>query len=141
VRFNNGCGFSEYSGITVYPLPCGGGYYSVYPNPSSNLLTIELVEDESSSMIKTSELLNTNDSISESDIQIKDNISLKYQEENKVKPKGFEIEILDNYGKIIFSISTKDKKLELDISALPRDIYVLKIISENNVETRHIQIN
>jgi hypothetical protein len=41
VDINNGCGWSGLSGITVYPIPCGGGFAAsgesakAYPNPNS----------------------------------------------------------------------------------------------------------
>jgi hypothetical protein len=51
VDINNGCGWSGLSGITVYPMPCGGGYYSAsseakaYPNPN-NQSTLNVVVDK-----------------------------------------------------------------------------------------------
>jgi len=43
VKINNGCDFSNYSGITVYPGYCGGYYMSFTPNPTTGetVLTIE----------------------------------------------------------------------------------------------------
>ncbi len=43
VSITNSCGTSGYSGITVYPKPYGcGGYFSMYPNPASDEVTIML---------------------------------------------------------------------------------------------------
>jgi subtilisin family serine protease len=44
VSITNTCGTSSYSGITVYPSYSCGYYYSYYPNPVSEELTIEAVD-------------------------------------------------------------------------------------------------
>jgi hypothetical protein len=44
VSILNACGTSSYSGITVYPSYNCGYYYSYYPNPVSEELTIEAVD-------------------------------------------------------------------------------------------------
>ncbi len=42
VSITNECGSSNYSGITVYPGYNCGGYYSMYPNPASDEVTITI---------------------------------------------------------------------------------------------------
>jgi hypothetical protein len=49
VSITNTCGASGYSGITVYPGYNCGGYYSLFPNPASDIVNIEI--DESSPSI------------------------------------------------------------------------------------------
>jgi hypothetical protein len=44
VSVTNACGTSGYSGITVYPGYGCGGYFSIYPNPASNEVTISINE-------------------------------------------------------------------------------------------------
>ena len=42
VKIDNGCGFSNYSGITVYPGYCGGYYMSFSPNPTTGETTLTI---------------------------------------------------------------------------------------------------
>jgi hypothetical protein len=43
---NNRCGASGYTGVTVYPgYSCGGYYYSFYPNPANDELTVAVLDD------------------------------------------------------------------------------------------------
>jgi hypothetical protein len=49
VSITNSCGTSGYSGLTVYP---GGGcrtYFTIYPNPASDNLTITMIDNSTSS--------------------------------------------------------------------------------------------
>ncbi|MCK4345730.1 MAG: hypothetical protein KAX05_10635 [Bacteroidales bacterium] len=45
VSIENECGWSNYSGITVYPGYCGG-YFSVFPNPADDYVEISIEESK-----------------------------------------------------------------------------------------------
>jgi len=48
LSIENQCGWSDYSGITVYPGYCGGGggYYIASPNPSDNYIELDVYEEK-----------------------------------------------------------------------------------------------
>lgn len=114
VSINNGCGASGFSGITVYPIGCGG-YYKVanqsfseeafryYPNPNSGVLTIE-----------------------------------KYHP--TIDIGSYSIELYDCTGKKLTTINTSDDRFNLSTKDYPDGNYVLKIISEYGILTRRIVV-
>lgn len=115
VRPNNACGLgpiSVYSGILHASSSCSGGYYVVSPNPVSSNLNIEA---------------NTASS---------DNSSTE-----KNKSTGFDrIEVLDKTGNTVLKRTyPKDtKKVNLNVSALRSDVYVVRIYKGNVPEEHKI---
>jgi len=49
-RINNGCGWSVYSGMTVYPGYSCGGYYMASPNPAGEYTEIDIVSEEAKTL-------------------------------------------------------------------------------------------
>lgn len=121
VSVSNGCGgYSGYSGITVYPgYGCGGGYYfSVYPNPATSSMTVELIEED--------EVIN-------------DSLETTAESPDK-KSKAFAIEIATENGRKKIAQKSEGKSLSINTSSLSKGIYILKIISEEEVITERIII-
>ena len=110
VRVNNGCGWSDYTGFTAYPVPCGGfsakassekELFNQYPNPTARTLTVA----------QTNEAINVG---------------------------AYFIELYNNYGEKVTTISTSDRQVDLNTADLPEGHYVLKIIYKEGILTRKI---
>jgi hypothetical protein len=50
------------------------------------------------------------------------------------------VELYSDYGKLVFSKSSRDKKLQIDTGSFPKGNYILKIITKGNVITHHVYL-
>ncbi|MDO9553745.1 T9SS type A sorting domain-containing protein [Rhodonellum sp.] len=117
-RANNACGSSWTNSLTINNSGSGGGGpvpLVVYPNPASSSL---IIQDES----KGSE------GFSESSVG-----NPEYVEE-------FEIQLLDNNGRIRKTGKSLKRRLELKIDDLPDGQYILEIRTVTKTDFRHIII-
>lgn len=111
VNVNNGCGTSGFTGLTVFPRPCGfslaktdgSELFKQYPNPSSGYFTVE-------------------------------------QTPEAVAVGSYSVELLNFFGRKVTSVTTSDKKVSLSTTALPEGHYVLKIRYKDGILTRRIVI-
>lgn len=116
VRPNNACGLgpiSVYSETLHASSSCSGGYYLVSPNPVSSNLNIETITT-------------SNDN---SSLTAKNNII------------GFDrLEIFDKSGNIVLrkSYPRNTKKVNLNVSVLRPDVYVVRILNGNISEEHKI---
>jgi hypothetical protein len=116
VRFsvNNGCGWSDYSGITVAPgYGCGGGYYgySVYPNPASDFVQIEPM------------LLEHYKTFADS-----------------IGKEPFVIKIFDENGTEVLQQSSDGSKTEISIAKLKNGFYYIHIFNKEGILSEKIRI-
>jgi len=115
VSANNGCGASGFSGVTVFPIECGGGFlvaaspfadtdlFKSYPNPNSDVLTIE-------------------------------------KNDQAIDIGSYSVELYDYSGKRIRTTNTSDSRVHLHTRNLPEGNYVLRIIYENGILTRRVVV-
>jgi len=110
----------------VFCFDCGGGMLkaSVYPNPSDNLITIDIEEpeiltDDEKFQNKKSENLS-----GQSD-QSKDEIIYT---------------LYNNFGQSVYMNNTKEKTIQINISGFQKGHYILKIIHKDAVLTKQILI-
>ena len=117
-RINNGCAFSSYSGLTVYPgFGCGSGFYfSVYPNPASSILTVEMVEEEKSAS--------------------EENMTNLLNETNT----RYSVELLTDYGRRVVAQNSEAGIVSINTERLSKGLYILKIITKNEIFTERILI-
>ena len=101
VSINNACGTSGYSGITVYPNPSCGYYFTYSPNPVADVLTVEAVAEF--------------DNLTNSAVEIPDEIPFNvvlYNTEEQIVDKGM----------------SNGRKAEINVSKLSAGQYFLHII-------------
>lgn len=113
-RVDNGCGWSDYTGLTVAPdYNCGGGYYSysIYPNPSSDFLTIEPVVQD---LFKNSEI--------------------------KSEPEDFEIRIYNSQEDLVFETHSKGKMIKVSLERFKSGTYFVHINHKNGVIREQIRV-
>ena len=115
VSIENDCGWSNYSGITVYPGYCGGGYYLISPNPADDYLEINI--DEKSNITETSE-----------DIESLGSKSLTV------------IKIYDYIGRLMYSTQFREYPYKINTSNLPEGFYVIQIIDGVSSNSMHVVI-
>jgi hypothetical protein len=130
-RVNNACGFSWTNSLTINNGTGGGGGdcppgvstpckpggpvpLSVYPNPASSDLTIEIGESDKENLAGRS-----NDASDTYEISV---------------------QLFDNLGKLRKSGRSKSGKLALNTSDLPNGFYILSITTPWSEEIRHINI-
>jgi hypothetical protein len=130
-RVNNACGFSWTKSLTINNGTGGGGDdcppgvsppcspggpvpLSVYPNPASSDLTIEIGESDSGNLAGRS-----NDASDTYEISV---------------------QLFDNLGKLRKSGKSNSGKLALNTSDLPDGLYILSITTPWSEEIRHINI-
>ncbi|MCJ7448225.1 MAG: M4 family metallopeptidase [Bacteroidales bacterium] len=104
VSVTNACGTSGYSGITVYPdyYNCGG-YFSLYPNPASEIITI------------------TN--------KISSELETKVEDLNKT----YTVRILDIYSNLHFSGIRSGDTFTIPINNLTDGNYIVQISDGKNI--------
>lgn len=122
-RVNNGCGWSGYSGLTVAPGPgCGGYYYSysIYPNPSSQFLTIEP---------------NLKDEFKDMESEVRD---LFRSMEAELMPDPFVVKIYNVKEELLFETSSKGDKVTISLEEFKPGNYFVHI--ENKTEVIRKQI-
>ncbi len=113
-RVNNGCGYSEYSGITVFPgYSCSSGMYdvNVYPNPVSDELNLVMLGESGNEI----------------------------QKENSTD-QDFEISLYDVKGHQVSSFKTKETKITIDVSKIKNGFYYLHILYKEGLIRRQIRI-
>lgn len=110
----------------VFCLDCGGSMLkaSVYPNPSDDLITINIEESETStdnavSKNKKSDILSGQSDLSKDEI-----IYTLY----------------NNFGQVVYWNNTTNRTIQIDVSDLQRGIYILKIIHKDAVLAKQILV-
>ncbi|MCJ7446776.1 MAG: S8 family peptidase [Bacteroidales bacterium] len=103
VSITNDCGTSGYSGITVYPDYNCGGYFSLYPNPASEII---IITNKKSSELKT-----------------------KVEDLNKT----YTIRILDIYSNLHFSGIRSGDTFTIPINNLTDGNYIVQISDGKNI--------
>lgn len=125
VRFsvNNGCGWSGFSGLTVAPGPgCGGYYYSysIYPNPSSQFLTIEPQLKEEFKKIEP---------------EIHD---LFRSMEAELMPDPFVVSVYNVNEELLFETSSKGEKVTISLEKFKSGNYFVHIQNKTEVIRKQI---
>jgi hypothetical protein len=97
---------------------------SVYPNPSDDLITInveepEILTDDEKFQNKKSDVL-----LRQSDLSKDEIIYTMY----------------NNFGQVVYTNSTLERTIQIDITGLQRGHYILKIIHQDAVLTKQILI-
>ncbi|MCH6200187.1 T9SS type A sorting domain-containing protein [Aquiflexum sp. LQ15W] len=113
-RVNNGCGWSEYSGLKVAPgYSCGGGYYgySIYPNPTSDVLT---VEPEIKELFKSME--------------------------DSVETEPYTVTVLDENGKEMEKATSKGDKIQISLRNLKSGFYFIHIYNKDGMIREKIKL-
>jgi Zn-dependent metalloprotease len=105
VSITNSCGTSGYSGITVYPSYNCGGYFLIYPNPTSDELNIEINESAINAI---------NDSL------------LPNLDNNEIE-KSFEIRIFNSMGFLLKSTNESGLNFSIPVSDLNEGSYIIEI--------------
>jgi hypothetical protein len=125
-RVNNGCGWSGYSGLTVAPGPgCGGGYYysySIYPNPSSDYLTVEPRLKEEFKKIEP---------------EVRD---LFKSMEAELMPDPFVVSIYNVHEELLFEISSKGEKVTISLEDFEPGNYFVHIQNKTEVIRKQIVV-
>jgi len=116
VSITNNCGTSGYSGITVYPRTGCGGYFTIYPNPASDIITLS-VNDLESSADNTIDNFSVTSSIS-----------------------NYTIRVFDNQGKIKASFLRSGKTFTIPISNLKDGNYTVELSDGKYTDTNQLII-
>ncbi len=111
VSITNACGTSGYSGITVYPGSGCGGYYSLYPNPASDNVTILINEDTSVAVTSDSEITNT---------------------DKTNEPAKYTIRIFSSQGTLLSTVTRAGKSFTIPLNNLRDGIYVIEVNDGKN---------
>jgi len=111
VSVNNGCGASAYSGITVYPSYGCGYFYSYYPNPVNEELTVVAMSATSAK----AEALNPETIVIE-----------------------FDIKLYDADKNIVRTGKSKDNKVIVNTKELKKGFYFLHITDKEHVVKEQI---
>jgi len=116
LRLGNRCGLTGSPSIKFVNKPyCSGGYgFALSPNPTSETLTIAVV-DEQSGIALTEEQLPT-----ESDQTL--------------------VALVNNRSRVVSSGYLSKGKISFDVSGLPNGLYVVKITAEEKVTSKQIII-
>ena len=56
------------------------------------------------------------------------------------KIEEYTVELYSDYGKQVYSKTTREKTFDIDTRSYSKGFYVLKIISNDTVITRHIEV-
>lgn len=113
-RVNNGCGWSNYTGLTVAPdYNCGSGYYgySIYPNPTSDILT---VEPELKDFFKS----------------MKDSL----------ETEPFTVTVFDENGQQMETVKSEGEKVQLSLRNLKRGFYFIHIYNKDGMIREKIKL-
>lgn len=114
VRIRNNCGWSDWKTISIYVTQGYGGYYRIYPNPTSEILNITKL--------------------------VQNNISHEIDLQKNMSSNIETYELYDFNSKLILKGKLSNQN-SIDTSKYKKGIYFLKIISKNNIETHQIIIN
>jgi hypothetical protein len=110
VAITNACGTSGYSGITVYPGYNCGGYYSLYPNPASTIVNIEIDENSPLNAVNDSILVNNENTNSLVDM-----------------PKTYTIRVYNKQGTLLINVTRTGLTFSIPINNLNDGNYVIEI--------------
>jgi|GEM_PF-850195 len=113
VSITNQCGTSGYSGITTYPGYNCGGYYSMYPNPASDELTITINQPET---------------IFE-DVDISEEEAIKTISADQVT---YTINIYNSLGTLVSSAVRTGTSFDIPLSKLRDGTYIVEISDGKN---------
>ncbi|MCG8322164.1 MAG: T9SS type A sorting domain-containing protein [Cytophagales bacterium] len=112
VNVNNGCGSSGFTGFTAYLLPCRR--FSALTSPG-----VELFNQYPNPSTGT----------------------LTVEQTGQARDVGpYSIELYNNYGERVTTISTSNRQVHLDTGSLPGGHYILKIIYRDGILTRRIVV-
>ena len=114
VSITNACGTSGYSGITVYPGYGCGGYFSMYPNPASDVVTITINVPESI----VTEGIDVSEKVVSKDITID---QIKYT-----------IRIYDSFGKVVSSTIRTGTSFDIPLTQLHTGTYIVEVSDGKN---------
>jgi hypothetical protein len=115
VSITNQCGTSGYSGITVYP---GGGcphYFTVYPNPASDNVTITIIDNSAS---------NTDTTF------VNQNIA------NVNVPTNFTVRIYNSQSALISSVKRSGMSFSVPLTNMRDGIYIVEVNDGKNSTTQ-----
>jgi hypothetical protein len=113
-RVNNGCGYSDYSGITVYSgYNCTSGIYdvNVYPNPVSDEVNLVMLGESGNKIQK-----------------------------DKSPDQDFEISLYDVKGYQVSAFKTRETEITIDVSKLKNGFYYLHILYKEGLIRKQIRI-
>ena len=111
VSITNACGTSAYSGITVYPGSGCGGYFTIYPNPASDNVTILINEDTSVAVTSDSEITDT---------------------DKTNEPAKYTIRIFSSQSTLLSTITRSGKSFNMPLIDLRDGIYVIEVNDGKN---------
>ncbi|WP_290475803.1 MULTISPECIES: T9SS type A sorting domain-containing protein [unclassified Leeuwenhoekiella] len=120
VRASNDCGWSDWKTYTYQVTDCSGGggpFFAAYPNPSSDEITVTRTDSE------------TDDTST--------NKSFSKKSSSKVK---ITYEIINTEGYLVGKGEILNKE-KIRVSKFAPGVYVLRLITEDLVETKQIIIN
>lgn len=112
VRVNNECGLSPSVGITVFPGYSCGSYFSIFPNPAGNKLTINVLSNNTDA----------------SQLQLAS------------EKTEYRISLYNPFGKKVRDLKTKKESVEINTASLPDGIYNLKVQSKEGAFEEKIVI-
>jgi len=113
-RFLSDCGWSEWGDLTLTSFAEYFNQYTVYPNPSNDVINIEIAKKES---------------------QL--NNQRKQQSTNASILTG---ELFDLMGKSMRKVQIKSDIASISVAGLPKGIYVLKIYIDGKTESHQIGV-
>ena len=113
-RFLSDCGWSEWGDLTLTSFAEYFNQYTVYPNPSNDVINIEIANKES---------------------QL--NNQKKLQPTNASTRTG---ELFDLMGKSMRTVQIKSDIAYISVAGLPKGIYVLKIYIDGKTESHQIGV-
>lgn len=111
IRAYNSCGWSGWANVSPGIIPCGGWYFSVFPNPSNSDINVAKITNNTSS---------TNREEDETG-----EVKLELYDFNRTKVKT----------KIFRNINDNPK---IDVKGLRKGIYILKITSKSISESHQV---
>lgn len=118
-RATNSCGTTTWYPKGVY---VGGKSLSLYPNPTSDNVTISIKEDPLLIMDDTSLIVND-----KTEIQL-------------VEPKNYTIRIFNSQGNLLSTIIKSGKVFTIPLTNLPNGTYLVKVNDEKTIYTQQLII-
>ncbi len=115
VSITNSCGTSGYSEITVYPRSGCGGYFSIYPNPASDNVTINM--DNISSAVTTVDA---------------DLSNVDIANENVIKSTNFTIRIYNSQGTLISTKIRSGLSFDIPLINMRDGTYIIEVSDGKN---------
>lgn len=119
VSITNACGTSGYSGITVYPRSGCGGYFSFYPNPASDNITINM--DNNSSAVTTDD----------ADLSIIANVNI-------IRSTNFTIRIYNSQGTPISTKIRSGMSFDIPLINMHDGTYILEVSDGKNISRQQL---